>query len=227
VVVVLFVDVAALGAQWWLAQRTRRVLNPGLVAATMVGLLSLAWLLSSSAVARSDLLAAREHGSAPAQTLVQAQITALTMHADESLTLINRGGSTDPSQVDYAKLWPQLRAQLITAQSVGAGSPGYPQAVAAAKAAQAWQGDHPQLIRDVTGDYASAVRLATGPSAAKFQVMENALTAAIGADQATFTSSAGGGDGALGGLVAGMIVAGLLMAAACGWGVARRIDEYN
>jgi hypothetical protein len=227
VVIAVLVAVAALRAQWWLARRTRRVLNPGLVAACVACVLSLAWLLTTLAVARSDLLGARQQGSAPTQALVQAQITALKMHADESLTLINRGGRSDPSQVDYAKLWPQLRAQLITAQSAGVSSPGYPQAVAAAKAVQAWQGDHETLIGDVAGDYAAAVRLATGQSANDFQAMENALTTAIGADQARFTSSSASGDDALGGLLAGMIIAALLMAAACAWGVSRRIEEYK
>jgi hypothetical protein len=53
------------------------------------------------------------------------------------------------------------------------------------------------------------------------------MTSGIGADQATFTSSSASGDDALGGLEAGMIVAGLLMAAACAWGVSRRIKEYG
>jgi hypothetical protein len=228
VVIAVLVGIAALWAQWWLARRTRRVLNRGLVVASVVGVLSLAWLLSSLTVARSDLLSARAQGSAPAQALVQAEITALKMHADESLTLINRGGSSDPSQVDYAKLSPQLGAQLVAAQSVGAGSPGHAQAVAAAKSAQAWLGDHGQVITDVAGKYGTAVHLATaGSSATDFQAMETALARGLAADQATFTSSAASGDDALGALVAGMIVAGLAMAVACAWGVSRRIGEYR
>jgi hypothetical protein len=227
VVIAVLIAAAAIRAQWWLAGRTRRVLNPGLVVASLVGILSLAWLLSSLAVARSDLLGARDQGSAPTQALVQAEITALKMHADESLTLINRGGSSDPSQADFAKQSPQLRAQLITAQSVGTSSPGYPQAVAAAQDEQAWLGDHDQMIGDVAGKYGTAVQLATGTSDQAFQHMEHDLTSAISADQARFTASAASGVDALGGLVGGMIVAGLMMAAACGWGVSRRIEEYK
>jgi hypothetical protein len=227
VVIAALFAVAALGAQGWLTWRTHRVLNPGLVAAFVVCVLSIAWLLTSLAIARSDLLGARDQGSAPAQALVQAQITALKMHADESLTLINRGGSSDPSQVDYTALSPQLAAQLAAAQSVGASSPGYQQAVAAAKATQSWQTEHKRLADDVADQYAMAVKLAIGPSAEAFQAVQSAMTSGIGADQATFTSSSASGDDALGGLVAAMIVAGLLMAAACAWGVSRRIEEYR
>jgi hypothetical protein len=228
VVIALLVAVAAVRPQRWLARRTHRLLNPGLVVASLVGVLSLAWLLTSLAVARSDLLGARDQGSAPAQALVQAEITALKMHADESLTLINRGGSTDANEINYTALSPQLRAQLITAQSVGAGSPGYLHAFTAAKYAQLWLGDHEQMTGDVASHYSTAVTLATvGSSDQDFQAMENALAAGIVADQATFTSSAASGDDALGALVAGMVVAGLAMAAACAWGVSRRIEDYK
>jgi hypothetical protein len=85
----ILTGLAAFWAQRWLAKRTRRVLNLGMVAASLIGLLSLAWLLTSFASARSDLLAVRDQGSMPAQALAQAEITALRMHSDESLTLIN------------------------------------------------------------------------------------------------------------------------------------------
>jgi hypothetical protein len=57
--------------------------------------------------------------------------------------------------------------------------------------------------------------------------VEADLTAGISADRAAFTASASRGDRALGGLVAGMALASLLMAAGCAWGLARRIAEYH
>jgi hypothetical protein len=47
------------------------------------------------------------------------------------------------------------------------------------------------------------------------------------AGQATFTGDAANGDNDLRGLVAGMIVAALLMAAAAAWGAYRRLAEYR
>lgn len=48
-----------------------------------------------------------------------------------------------------------------------------------------------------------------------------------GADQAASARQAGSGDDALGGLVAGMVVAALLMAASCALGITKRIAEYR
>lgn len=225
----ILIAFAAFWAQRWLAKRTRRVLNLGLLAASLIGLISLGWLLTSYVSARSDLLSARDQGSVPAQALAQAEITALRMHSDESLTLINRDGADDGTEKELQQtLWPLLSRQLVAAQSVGARSPGAASAVAAARDAQAWYGQHLQVYNaNRSGDYTIAVTEATTASTASFLTVDAALTKAIAADQAAFTASAASGDNALGGLIAGMAAAGLLMAAACAWGTARRLAEYR
>jgi len=224
--------IAAFWAQRWLARRTNRVLNPGLVAACLIGLVSLVWLLTSFASARSDLLAGRDRGSTPAQALAQAEITALQMHSDESLTLINRDGADDQTEREFRSLFVRLGTQLVTAQTVGRGSPGEADATAAARDAQAWNGKHKDVFNaDNNGHYiggsGTAVALAIGPSTAAFQQVDNDLTKAIDADQAASAAYASSGDDALGGLIAGMVIAALLMAVACTWGVGRRIAEYR
>ncbi|HTU73835.1 MAG TPA: hypothetical protein VMG38_09985 [Trebonia sp.] len=219
----------AVAAQYRLARRTNRLLNPGLAAASLIGLVSLAWLLGSLGAARSGLLAGRDQGSAPAQFLVQAEVTALRMHSDESLTLINRDGADDSTEKEFKQaLWPLLGRELVSAQSVGAGSPGEADAAAAARAAQAWYGQH-QRVYDANrdGDYPTAVTLATTDSTASFRSVEAALGRGIAADQAAFTGSAASGDSDLGGLGAGMLIAALAMAAACAWGVYHRLAEYR
>jgi hypothetical protein len=223
------VGLAALWAQFWLARRTNRMLNPGLASASLIALLSLTWLLASLASARSDLLAGRDQGSAPAQALVQAEVTALRMHSDESLSLINRDGADDLTETELQqKLWPLLSRQLVAAQSAGARSPGAADAVAAARDARAWYGQHQRVYNaNRDGAYTTAVTLVTSASTASFLNVDAALTKAIAADQAAFTTSAASGDNALGGLTAGMAAAGLLMAAACAWGTARRLAEYR
>jgi hypothetical protein len=169
---------SAILAQYRLARRTNRMLNPGLVAASLIGLLSVAWLLASLASARSGLLAGRDQGSAPAQALVQAEVTALRMHSDESLTLINRDGVDDSTEKEFQQtLWPLLSRQLVTAQSVGAHSPGDADAVAAAKDAQAWYGQHQQVYSaNRNGDYTTAVTLATNASTTSFRSVDAAAS---------------------------------------------------
>src|SRR5262249_22736502 len=148
------------------------------------------------------------------------------MHSDESLTLINRDGAYDATEQRLqTRLWPRLSNQLIAAQTVGAGSRGEAGATAAARDAQAWyNNEHLEVYKTYkAGNYigvndpTSAVALATGPSTTAFEKVDNELTAAIGADQAASARYASSGDGALGGLAAGMVIAALLMAAACTW----------
>jgi len=218
----------AIAVQYRLARRTNRVLNPGLVAATLIGLLSLAWLLGSLASEGSGLLAGQDRGSAPAQALTQADVTALQMRSDESLTLINQDGADDSTEKDFQELWPRLQGQLASAESAGAHSPGHAQARAAVTDANEWYHQHQQVYSaNSDGDYTTAVRRATGSSTTSFQSLEAALTNGIKADQATAADSAASGDDALNGLVAGMLVAALLMAATGTWGVYNRLAEYR
>lgn len=260
---VVAVIVAVIGAvvlirvQRWLTGRTRRVLNRGLVAASLAGLLSLGWLLGGLLVARTSLGAAHQHQTA-AQALVQAQVAALRAHADESLTLINRSGD-DAREADFKQaekqLGPGSGTLLARAQAAGSGSPGHRRTVAAGNAATTWYAVH-RAVRDLDngGDYPDAVYLAIGSgpaasptvvkqreaalaeqsgpghpatSAAAFQALAADLATAITADRTAFTAAASRGDDALGGLAAGMGVASLLMAAGCAWGLSRRLAEYR
>jgi hypothetical protein len=224
----LLTGIAALWAQRWLARRTRRVLNLGLVAASLIGLACLAWLLTSFAAARSDLLAGRDQGSVPAQALARAEITALQMHSDESLTLINRDGPEDATEAEFRSSETKLTAELVTAQQTGRGSPGAAGAATAARAAQAWYREHARVYdANYNGDYLGAVQLAINNSTQVFLRVDAALTAGISVDQAASAHQAGSGDDALGGLAAGMVIGPLLMAASCALGISRRIAEYR
>src|SRR5262249_14222902 len=64
-------------------------------------------------------------------------------------------------------------------------------------------------------------------SAGAFTNVETDLAAGIDADYASFTASASSGDSALGGLTVEMVIASLLMAAGCAWGLSQRIAEYR
>jgi hypothetical protein len=233
------VIVAALlfAGQRWLSLRTHRIVNPGLLLASIIGLASLIWLVSALTVARTQLLAARDRGSAPVGALARADIAALQAHADESLTLIDRSGTdTDTFQADYRSLQGQLGPRpgtlLTDAAAAAAGSRGARQATAAVSDATSWFTVH-QRVRslDDTGSYTAAVRLAigsgTGDSGGMFSRLDNELTSAIHSDQASFRSAAQAGQSALAGLEAGVIVLALVMAAGCAWGISRRLAEYR
>lgn len=64
-------------------------------------------------------------------------------------------------------------------------------------------------------------------ASALFTRLEAGLDAAIRADQAVFADSAAAGSGSFTGLVAGVAVLALAMAAGCAWGLSRRLAEYR
>lgn len=257
-IIAVLAAIALLRVQRWLTSHTHRVLNRGLAGASVIGILALTWLLVSFFTARSSLVAAHDHGAAAAQPLVQAEITVLRAHADESLTLINHSGD-DANEADFKlaekQLGPGTATLLSKARATGIGSPGYRRAAAAGSAATAWYALHSAVrALDNSGHYPDAVYLAIGSgpatspaviqqqetalteqvgqshpatSAAAFADVEANLTAAIDADYASFTASASNGDSTLAGLTAGMVIASLLMAAGCAWGLSQRLAEYR
>ena len=235
VVVALIVALSLVAGQRWLARRTRRLLNPALLAASIAGIISLVWLVTAFAVARTQLIAAHDHGSAPVEAMARADIAALQAHADESLTLIDRSGD-DSFQQDFLSLQKQLgpgRGTLLAvAADAARGSPGGVLAASALSAAPRWFAAHRQVrVLDDSGKYTVAVRSAIGSnpadSSSRFTRVDTDLTSAIAADQASFRSAAQRGREALTGLEAGVIVLSLLMAGGCARGVSRRLAEYR
>jgi hypothetical protein len=235
VAVAVVVGVALVWAQRWLARRSHRVLNRGLVLASLAGLVSAVWLITALTSARVQVLTARDHGSAPVAALARAEIAALQARDDESLTLIDRGGD-DSFQQDFIsvqhRLGPGPGTLLTAAADAAQGSPGAGAAAAAVRDAPAWFAAHQQVRRlDDAGNYGGAVQLAIGsaPSASGtlFTRLDTSLTTAISKDQAAFRSTIAAARSAFTGLEAGMIVLSVLMAVGCAWGLAQRIAEYR
>ena len=107
----------------WLSRHTHRVVNYGLLLATVAGLVSLVWLAGAFVVGRGDLLHAQQQGSAPAQAFARAEVAALQAHADESLTLIDNSGD-DSYQKDYLAQQKLLGPGTRHAARGGAGGGG-------------------------------------------------------------------------------------------------------
>jgi hypothetical protein len=219
----------------WLSRRTNRVVNVGLAAAGLALVVSLVWLAAAYLAARSDLLDARASGSATVEAVAQVGIVAQQAHADESLTLIDNTGD-DSYQTDYLKqgkaLGPGPGTLLTAASTAARGTPAGPAVTAAVSDAQAWFTAHARLrVLDDNGQHqaaeASALGPAPGDAGASFTRLSNDLATAIASDQAVFDSTAPSAASAYTGLEAGVIAVSLLMAAACAWGLNRRLAEYR
>lgn len=222
-------------ASRWLARRTRRVLNHGLLLAGAAGIISLLWLAAAYGVGRGDLLTAQARGSAPVEALARAETAALQAHAYESLTLIDNSGD-DSYQQDYLHqqqaLGPGPGTLLTVAQTAAAGSEASASVTAAAGHAQAWYRAHAAVrALDDSGKHAAAVNsvLGSGPGDAggQFGLLSADLAAGMAADQAAFDSSARAGRDAYTALEPGVIAAALVMMIGCAWGLNRRLAEYR
>jgi hypothetical protein len=239
IVVTLVVGLAAgyvlYRASRWLRGRTNRVLNMGLLGAGLALLVSLAWLAAAYLGARSDLLHAQARGSATVEAVAQVGIVAQEAHADESLTLIDNTG-LDSYQTDYVKqqhaLGPGPGTLLAAASTAAQGSPAAAAVTVAVSDAQAWFAAHAK-VRDLDDNgqhqaaVASALGTEPGDAGASFTRLSGDLASATASDQAVFNSTASSAASTYTGIEAGVIVASLLMAAACAWGLGRRLAEYR
>jgi hypothetical protein len=231
----LVVGFALYRSSRWLRGRTNRVLNAGLLVAGVLLLASLAWFGVAYAGGRSDLLDASTRGSATVEALAQVGIVAQQAHADESLTLIDNTGD-DVYQADYVQrqraLGPGTGTLLTAAQAAARGTPAAPAVAAVVSDAQAWFAAHTAVrTADNGGSHQAAVTsvlgVKPGTAGAAFARLSQDLATATAEDQAVFDATARSASGAYDGLEAGLIVAALIMAAGCAWGLARRLGEYR
>jgi len=194
-----------------------------------------AWLAAAFLGARGDLLDARARGSATVAAVAQVGIAAQEAHDDESLTLIDNTGY-DGYQADYLTqeqaLGPGPGKLLTAASTAAAGTPAAPAVEAAVTEAKAWFAAHASLrSADDNGRHPAAVASALGAqpgdAGAAFTRLSGDLSAAINSDQTVFDSTARSASSAYGGLEAVTVATALLMAAACAWGLSRRLAEYR
>jgi hypothetical protein len=221
--------------QRWLSRRTHRMVNYSLLAASVMLVIGAAWLVIAFAVARSDLQHGVGSGSVPAETLARASIAVQQARGDEVVNLISRSGDAafeQNFQAVRAEVGPGPGTLLTDAATSAGNGPSARPVAAAAQDAPAWYATNEQVYRlDSAAQYPAETQLVigTGPasSAAGFRRLEADLSQAIAADQGTFRSGVTAGADAFSGLEAGIIVASILMAAGCAWGLTRRLAEYR
>ncbi|GIE75127.1 hypothetical protein Aph02nite_10770 [Actinoplanes philippinensis] len=229
---------ALLWAQVLVARRSRRTFNLGLVAASGVTVLALLW--SVVALGASTGRLETGPGSPAKQVLVLANAgrAALQARANESLTLVARGGG--------ATFETEFVSQLD--ELIGVDGQGGLLAAALAETeadsrvavfidqarteANQWRKLH-QGVRaaDNGGDWNRAVELATATGEqdlpAVFTRLDTALTGALAAGNQQVDGQTGGAGSALTGLSAGFVLLTVGLMVAVGLGFRPRIGEYR
>jgi hypothetical protein len=187
-------------------RRTNRILNPGLTAAALLLVGTLAWW-SVATVAASDRLEAARGHNAVATGLDEARITALQARAAE-----NGGGDGEfTSQLERvlgAGGLLDTAAGQATSETTAAG-------IAA--------------IRAAATDWRSAVAAGSGPDASRsaFDRLGAALADVIGTERTALAGDVRDADTTLGGTANGPAVLAVSAAAAAAFGIGRRIREYR
>jgi hypothetical protein len=210
--------------QRWLTRVTRRILNLGMITASVLVVVLLigsyvvfAW----TATTLDD--AARTSYTATVQ-LSRARIDAFDAKANESLTLISRGTGQSFEKA-YAAAMVRAQAEARAAGDVGAGT-------ATLETLTAWAAVHRRITGlDDEGDWDDAVALATDPyqsgtSPRVFDVFDRTSGEALAQASAEATQQFAAPLTALGlgGLLAALV--GLASAVAAWRGLAPRIEEY-
>jgi len=181
VVVGLLLLAVLLATQWFLVQQMRRIVNPGLLGATLAALVLTVAAASTFGGVRSDLQGAKQDAFDSELALTSARATAYDANSDRSRYLIDAFRAPQYQSAFVAK-----STQILGSAFGNAVLPGAQDAVQAARTAfQTYQADDRRLLT-MKGD--SAIAYATsvshGNSDYDFYVFDAALQKAIGIDQA-------------------------------------------
>ncbi|GAA0447453.1 hypothetical protein Aca07nite_58270 [Actinoplanes capillaceus] len=234
VALLALVTAGALGAaQVLVARRSRRVLNPGLVAASLVLTLALLWSAAALTVSANRLETGQRDGTDLVSTLANAGRASLQARANESLTLVARGGGAEFEKT-FGKQIAELTGTNGWLASALAQAPesDRPLIQQARDEAARWQELHGQVRElDDGGDWDKAVELATAVGAddlsSVFGRMDAAISDALDTANERVDRQADAAAGALRGLAAGLVLLTLGLVAGVVLGFRPRIGEYR
>jgi hypothetical protein len=230
VLAVIALLVALVLAQRWLSQRFHRTWNPALAVATVIVLALGIWFTVALLGQNSGVNTAQANGSRPVSTFTEARILALRARADDELTLLTR--DSDPTyQSDYTSTAAAL-GHLLDSPASSTGS-SVPRRLAQAKAAFAsYTSVHRQIRHDdTTNDLSGAVTLASGSGPGQLPAISSALNRdlsdGITGSQGTFVTTTSDAASDLDGLIWGLAIGAVLVAALVLIGFQPRIAEYR
>jgi hypothetical protein len=235
---VLLVAVLALAllalTQRFLTLRTNRIVNPFLMLGTILTVVLVVWTVAAFITSASRLNGARRKGSDPIQLLSSAQILVARAQVDENLALVARGsgtqyladfqavsgalGAADGSSGLVNELAP-FDVDLVGTNSIDTVYAAY------LKAHQA------VLAAENSGQFTSAVTLATGDGAGDELPAASDLTSALGNEiqvaQTAFDKKAASASHDLAALELAVLALALVAAGLALAGLEQRIAEYR
>jgi hypothetical protein len=104
ILVVTATVVFGAAAHRWLARRTKRRINPGLVAGALAILVMVVWVGTALAISTSGSRSAKDTAAESLKTVTDLSISAQQARADETLSLIRRGDEEVRKQSFYERI---------------------------------------------------------------------------------------------------------------------------
>ena len=231
---VIIVVAATLGfgifAHRWLARRTRRRVNIGLVAGGLAIAVMIVWVGTALAISTAGSRAAKNTAADSLRTVTNLAITAQQARADETLSLIRRGDE-DVRKRSYYQRVDQMHQQLndYLARKGTVDKSGLAQAD---ELLDKWrQAD--ERINDyiAVGNYQSATEVALGTgesdSTAAFDKLNDALTQGIEESRTQLRSDILSARRVLSGTTVGGAMLSVSAAVAVALGLWPRMSEYR
>ncbi|MFR9750619.1 hypothetical protein ACL02S_06240 [Nocardia sp. 004] len=225
----LILTLGALGlAQRDLARRWRRMINPGLLLASVAMLILLAWTVIAGSVSAAAMIDARDNGMTPATQLIQSRILAQQARAAETLKLVRRDTAGDYDRTYDAHI--ERLADVIGHYPDSA--PTAAEVRGAVAALAGWRAAHQRMNEALdTGDFNRAAEVAIGPGAtdasAYVEELNRALEHGLAQTRNTLRDRIAYASGVLNFLSAGAMVLGILAAGYVGLGIWPRLREYR
>jgi hypothetical protein len=208
----------ALGlAQMYLARRTHRTLNLGLLGASFMVALLLMWMLIGGLISSTATDRALDRGVAPLQTLTTGFILAQQARSDETLKLVRRGGIRE-YDVEFDQNTSKLMELFADEDEM-------------TSTLTRWRAAHERTDTALTvGDFNTAVTIATGSgvadSAAQFRALDDMLAAGIEEARTELRGNIDRAKTALAAMATGAVALTIGAAIAVGLGLLPRLREY-
>ena len=213
-------------AQRYVAHISRRILNIGMLVATVALAAVSVWGVLGLVNEQNSLSTAQQKGSDSVEVLSAAAVLQSRAQSDLSLTLVNRGTDQTDS-TDFNSVQPVL-ADLVGEISVLARRTDTRAAADRFGVAYAWYVSRANAIRRLEQRGQLPEALALEPTTARISdQVSNDLTQQIGAAQERFARAAADATSALDGLSVAIPLVTVLAAIAALLGLRERINEYR
>lgn len=230
----LVVSLALLATSRFLARRTRRRFNIGVVAALTAILGGLLWLLVAGLASVAATNSAKSDGAVPLGQLTEARILTQQARSAETLSLVRRGDqgelerkfATSTTQIDT------ILAGLGAQTTSGRGTLSAAQIDSVSAAVGQWRASDEQTRAAIEkGDFTTARMLTVGSqptsTASSYAAVDSALTDAITTTRTSFRDDINTAQRVIGYTGTGILALAVFAAVALVLGIIPRIREYR